>query len=161
VQLPQVAGARWGALPFASDADRVGSRLSLVLDQPAAPATTVPWYGLVVDEWVELMPNAVESTGLSFRYENPGAEAAQAVLLAVAPPGQKGQWDLDTLIDTLNETADLARMRAVDSSLLGVLGQLLPAIYCTANNSDDTVTVKWAGALRGETTVSTVKVELP
>jgi hypothetical protein len=153
VQLPVVAGARWGALPFTSDADRVDGRLSLVLDQAAAPAATAPWYGLVVDEWVELIPNVTESTGLAMQYPNPGAEAAQTVLLAVATPGAK-QWDLDTLIDTLNETADLAKMRAVDASQLGVVGQLLPAIYFTANNNDDTISVKWADAFRAETTIS-------
>ena len=101
VQLPQVAGARWGALPFASDADRVGSRLSLVLDQPAAPATTVPWYGLCVDEWWSRCQTPSRRRVYRSAVKNPGAEAAQAVLLAVAAPGQKGQWDLDTLIDTL------------------------------------------------------------
>ncbi len=156
VQLPVATGAKWGALPYASDADRVPSRLSLVLDQAAAPAATVPWYGLVVDEWVELVPNTTESTGLAFRYENPGAEAGQVVLLAVPIPGTE-RWDLNTLTDTLNETADLAKVRAVDSSLLGVLGQLLPAIYFAANNSDDTITVHWAGMLRAETTISTIE----
>jgi len=57
--------------------------------------------------------------------------------------------------DILLETLDLARIRAVDSSLLGVLGQLLPAIFFTANDNDDTIAIKWRGALRAETTVVT------
>ena len=47
-------------------------------------------------------------------------------------------WDLETLLDTLNETLDLAKVRAVDGELLP-LGQLLPAIYLAANPRRDTV----------------------
>lgn len=153
VQLPVAANARWGALPFASPADRVPSRLSLVLNRAAKPAPTDPWYGLVLDEWVEIIPNDVESTGLTFRYQDPGAEAAQAVLLAVPPTPGAERWDQATLEDILNETLELAKLRTVDSSLLGVVGQLLPAIFFTANDNDDTIAVKWAGALRAEATI--------
>jgi hypothetical protein len=155
VQLPLAAGARWGALPFASPADRAAGRLSLVMDRAASPTATEPWYALLVDQWVELIPNATESTGLAFRYDDPGAEAAQAVLLAVPPTlvTERERWDLDSLIDTLNETLDLAKMRAVDLSLLGDLGQLLPAIYFTANENDDAITIKWDDAFRAETTL--------
>jgi hypothetical protein len=156
VQLPVAAGARWGALPFLSDADRVASRLSLVLERPSAPAATDVWYGLVVDEWVELIPNPTESTGLALHYDDPGAEAAQAVLIAVPPLPDARQWDIDTVIDTLNETFDLAKLRAVDLSLLGELGQLLPAIFFAANNNDDTITIKWESAMRTEATMSPV-----
>jgi hypothetical protein len=155
VQLPVAAGARWGALPFASPADRVSGRLSLVMHRPATPAATDDWFGLVVDEWVELIPNATESTGLAFHYDDPGAEAAQVVLLAVPPSVDTERWNEGMLVDTLNETLDLAKIRAVDQSLLGLLGQLLPAIFFAANDSDDTITVNWAGTLRTETTINT------
>src|SRR5262249_20325861 len=112
-QLPHVDGARWVALPFTNQADRPpGGRVSLVLHRPVTPAVTDPWYGLVIDEWPEVIPNAIEHTGLAFHYDDPGAEAAQAVLLAVPPDATK--WDFDSLAAIVNETLDLARMRAVD-----------------------------------------------
>jgi hypothetical protein len=127
--------------------------LSLALLRAASPAATEAWYGLWLDEWVELIPNAEESTGLAFRYEDPGAEAPQAILLAVPPTEGAETWDEATFVDILNETLDLAKIRAVDTSLLGVLGQLLPAIFFAANDNDDTIALKWAGALRAETTL--------
>ncbi len=154
VQLPVASGARWGALPFATPADRVAGRLSLVLDRAAQPAAGDVWYGLIVDEWVELIPNATESTGLALEYNDPGAEAAQAVLVAVPPTPDATEWDTRMLADILNDTFDLAKARAVDLSLLGEIGQLLPAIYFAANANNDTITIDWAGALRGETTIA-------
>jgi hypothetical protein len=61
------------------------------------------------------------------------------VLLAV-PPRAGERWDQQTLIDILLETFDLAQMRTVDSRLLGLLGQLLPAIYLATNARNDTIT---------------------
>jgi hypothetical protein len=58
-------------------------------------------------------------------------------LLAV-PPTDAANWDLETLLDTLNETLDLAKVRAVDGEL-HPLGQLLPAIYLADNPLRDTV----------------------
>lgn len=139
VQLPYVAGARWGALPILSDADRVPGRLSLALLQLGSPAADAVWYGLRLDEWGETIPNPTELTGLTFQYDDPGAEAPQAVLLAV-PPRAGERWDQQTLIDILLETFDLAQMRTVDSRLLGLLGQLLPAIYLATNARNDTIT---------------------
>ncbi len=153
VQLPVAAGSRWGALPFATPADRVSGRLSFVLERVAAPTATDPWYGLVIDEWVELIPSETESTGLTFQYDNPCSEAAQAVLLAVPPVTSAESWDFDSLVDILNETLDMAKMRAVDASQLGELGQLLPAIFFAGNENDDTIAAKWAGAMRQETTI--------
>ena len=93
--------------------------------------------GLLVDEWNEIIPFPAEQTALAFHYDDPGAEAAQAVLIAV-PPTDAANWDLETLLDTLNETLDLAKLRAVDGELLP-FGQLLPAIYMASNPRTDTV----------------------
>ena len=42
---------------------------SVALARPSAPAATDTWYGLMIDEWVELIPNATEITGLAFHYD--------------------------------------------------------------------------------------------
>ena len=139
-QLPHVEPARWVALSFASEADRPpGGQVSIALVGGGAPAAADAWSGLVVDEWTETIPDASQATGIAFHYDNPGAEAAQAMLLAVPPAGAR-TWDLDTLLGILGETSALAKARAVAGDLLGDLGQLLPTAFLAANPAGDTVT---------------------
>jgi hypothetical protein len=146
-QLPHSPNARWVGLPFASEADRPPSgRLSLALHRAVAPPATTAWAGLLLDEWNEIIPRPIEDTAIAFHYDDPGAEAAQVVLIAV-PPTQATSWDLETLLDTLNETLDLAKIRAVDGELLP-LGQVLPAIYLAANPRSDTVSTDLRGILQ-------------
>src|SRR5207245_756402 len=115
-----------------------------------APAADESWFGIQLDEWVELIPNTTELTGLAFHYDDPGAEAAQAILIAVPPTTTAKTWDCDTLVDILNETYELAQIRGVDWRLLGKLGQLLPAMYLAQNVNNDTIAVRLGGALMGE-----------
>lgn len=152
-QLPYEAGARWAALPFANQRARPrGGRVSILLHRVAAPATRTPWCGLMVDQWVEQIPQPTEQTGITFHYDDPGAEAPQTILLAV-PPTQATHWDLASLLAILNETLDLAKVRAVDGELLGQLGQILPAIYMADSPDPVTVTTAFVETLRGEATI--------
>lgn len=137
-QLPHDPGARWVALPLGGGPPPPHGRVSIVLHRPAAPSADATWVGLLLDEWSETIPSKTVDTGIAFHYDDPGSEAAQAVLLAV-PPSDEPTWSLDALRDTLNETLELAKLRAVDGELLGALGQLLPAVYLAANTEDDTV----------------------
>jgi hypothetical protein len=88
--------------------------------------------GLMIDEWVEVIPNRAMQTALTFHYDAPGACAPQAILLAISPDPSK-PWDTDTLEAILNETLDLAKLRAVDYDDLSHFGHFLPALF-TANN---------------------------
>lgn len=143
-QIPHITGARWVALPFADESQRPpGGCVSLVLHRAQAPVATEAWVGFIFDEWTELIANKAEQTAVAIHYDDPGAEAPQAVLLAV-PPTAARNWDLDTVVDILHETLDLAKLRAVDSELLGSLGQLLPAIYVPENPADDTVSTPFS-----------------
>ena len=95
---------------------------------PSQPGTT--YSGLLLDEWVEVIPTEELTSGLAFHFDRPNTEAPQAILL-VTPPVYRGHWRWQDLVDTLNETLDFARMRAVepaqlDQTTLGPL--LLPAI---------------------------------
>jgi len=118
-----------------------------VLHRPVSPAAAAAWVGFVLDEWSETIPSTSEDTGLTFHYDAPGAEAPQTVLIAVAPDPTEEIWDLATLTDILHETLDLAKMRAVDGELLGVLGQLLPAVYLAANPDEETIATDFTGML--------------
>ena len=140
-QLPHEASARWVALPFADESKRPRpGRTSLLFYQADTPAPAVPWAGLLLDQWVETIPLPTEQTGVAFHYDDPGAEAPQAVLVAVPPVPDAKRWELSWLVGALKETLDLARIRGVDAELLGEFGQILPAI-CLADSTDD-VTVR-------------------
>jgi hypothetical protein len=138
-QLPHVDPARWVGLPFATEADRpVAGRISLALVRAATPLATEPWCGFLVDEWPEVIPARADTSGLSFHYDDPGAEAAQSLLLAV-PPSDAKTWSLESVVAILDETLMLAKIRAVHAEQLTDVGQILPAIYLAANARGDTV----------------------
>jgi hypothetical protein len=147
-QLPHrpAAGARWVALPLEPGAEPVARTLSLLLHRAAAPPATEPWVGLFVDEWNEVVPAEAPTTGVAFHFDSPGAEAPQCVLIAV-PSSLSERWTLDELVATVSETLDLAKLRTVDGELLGVLGQLTPAVYLAANAANDTVSTRFHDAL--------------
>lgn len=152
-QLPYEAGVRWAALPFPNQAARPrGGRISLLLHLVAQPKADAAWSGLFLDQWVESIPQTAEQTGIAFHYDDPGAEAPQTILLAV-PPAESTHWDLDSLLAVLNETLDLAKVRAVDGEQLGELGQLLPAIYFADSADPVTVSTEFIETLRMEPTI--------
>jgi len=136
-------------LPFDSAHVPSPGRQSLLLYSrgSAAPSTADNWQGLVVQDWVEVIPNPTEETGLAFNYDNPGAEAAQAVL--VVPPSSLGtSWKTGDVWATLGETLDLAKIRAVDLELVGGIGQFLPAIFAPQNLQVATTTsTGWFGQI--------------
>jgi len=157
MQLPFAPGARWAALDFPDEEHRHRSGLlSVALARAVQPAATDPWAGLLIDEWTEVIPNQEEAGAVAFHFDSPGAEAPQAVLVAV-PPVRTEQWDVDTLIAILNEALDLARIRAVDGELLEKLSQLLPAIYLTANTAEDTISTRFSDAVMKDATIATTR----
>lgn len=138
-QLPHAENESWVALKFMDEKDRPPSgRVSIALYRHVNPATDGAWAGLLLDEWNEVIPNPKEMTAFAFHYNDTGAEAPQAVLLA-APPTDAMTWDLDTLIDILRETLEMAKLRAIDSRLLPEMNQILPAIYLTTNAANDAI----------------------
>jgi hypothetical protein len=94
---------------------------------PTQPDTT--YSGLMLDEWIEVIPADQATTGLSLHFDRPNSEAPQAILLAT-PPMYRGAWQWQDIVDTLHETLDFARLRAVEPGQLDqtALGPLLPAV---------------------------------
>ena len=117
----------------------------LVWHAPAdtAPGTAVT--GVVLDEWIELLPGSdqpppppepappagaapqTELTGVSFHYDRPDAKAPHSLLIAVPPDLERG-WTSDGVVQVLRETLELAKLRAVDRADLPRLDDLIPAI---------------------------------
>jgi hypothetical protein len=139
-------------LPFVAEEDWAGrsvpkeSRLSLLLlsaNGSSAPDPSLVWRGLVLDEWTELVPSDRVETGISFHYDSQNCEAPQAILLC-AHSGRETGWNLAELSAIVNETIDLAGVRAVDSDMLQ-LGQLTPAICLAMNPENKTVSTAFPG----------------
>jgi hypothetical protein len=131
-QLPKEA-PRWNALPFPPDSEPPGG-VSYVAHLPlGAVDPTRPLAGLLVDEWVEVIPSATETTAVALNYDRPSSTAPNAILVAVPPEDDLERWDLDTLAETVRQTFDLARIRAVDRDALREVGHFLPASYLALN----------------------------
>ena len=88
--------------------------------------------GLLVDEWLERIPAASTTAGVSFHFSEPSSRAPQAMLLALCPDGRK-TWDLGLVATILDETLGLAAVRGVDLATMQEVGQLLPALYFPFN----------------------------
>lgn len=140
-QLPHRPGDRWlataeetaGSVPF--------GRISILALTDGRIDPTLPLAGMVVDEWGEMVPNRIETTGVAFHFDAPGARAPQAVLLAVPPDPEEETWSFGALADTVIEALDLARMRAVDPQQLWMAGRFLPALYIAHNVARDTASI--------------------
>jgi hypothetical protein len=142
-QLPFQAGERWVALSPLPGSTLPPSKLSLVLQTIAPINTRQVMTGLLVDEWVEIVPSDRETTALAFQFDMPDACAPQCVLIAVPPvPGQ--EWTTETLRRVLMETLDLAKLRAVDTEALGAAAQHLPGLYLAFNTEDHAVSTDFA-----------------
>ncbi len=85
--------------------------------------------GLLLDEWTEVIPSRTEDTGLAFHYDRPNSEPPQVMLLAL-PSRFTGAWQWQDLVDTVTETMDMAKRRAIEPDHLDTTAyaRFLPAI---------------------------------
>ena len=84
---------------------------------------------------------------MTFQFDPPNAFAPQNVLVAV-PPVAGQDWTTESLRQVLVETLDLAKLRGIDSSLLGAAAQYLPGVYIAFNASDHAVSTDFAPLTR-------------
>lgn len=109
---------------------------SLIVDGPW-PSTGNKLTALRVDGWVERIPIATTTTGVAFHYDDAGAEAPQAILVAVPPDPKRATWSLEHLQRTLTDTLELARARGVTPDELAGLGQLVPPLSLSEARSEE------------------------
>ncbi|HEU4387736.1 MAG TPA: hypothetical protein VFV34_08065 [Blastocatellia bacterium] len=137
-QLPYSATDRWVGLPLSAGQKVPGGKLSLVVQAAAPVDVRKPLAGLLIDEWVEVVPSATETTGIALQYDRPNSAPPQNILIAV-PPEVEVPWTVWSLQQVLLETLDLARIRAVDPDALDDVGHFFPAMYFAMNTVGDTV----------------------
>ena len=144
-QLPHRPGARWCELPFGAGGPPPAGTVGVVAHAPAGFDPTQPLAGLFVDAWAEVIPSAEHTAGVAFHYDAPGARPPQAILLAVHPDLEPDRWNLQYLLETLQETISLARLRTVTLRELDGLAGLIPALYLPNNYTRDVASVSFKG----------------
>ena len=132
VQLPH-ANEPWFALELPAGVSVPGDRLLYTAHYPVAFDPSAAQCGLLLDEWVETIPEDSVTTGVTFHYDRPDSEPPQAMLLAV-PPAPGVPWRWDDLVQTLHDTLELARLRAVEPDQVATTpyGGFLPATVMSA-----------------------------
>ena len=80
-----------------------------------------PVFGLLIEEFMEHIPDEKMNTGVSFQYNVPNAEAPQALLLAV-PDADLEEWTTDVLQEIVAQTLDLSKVRMLDLDVLDKVG---------------------------------------
>jgi hypothetical protein len=148
VQLPLMPNDRWVGLPVQPGKSLPAGRLSLIVQAATGLDMKQPLAGLLIDEWVEVVPNQKETTALTFQFNPPDVCAPQSILLAV-PPVRGKMWTGWDLQRVLLETLDLAKLRGVDPQALGELSQYLPALYFGLNAVDAAVSTDFASLTHG------------
>ena len=106
-----------------------------------------PLAGIVVDVWAEVIPSVEHTAGVAFHYDAPGARPPQAIVLAVHPDEAPERWNLDYLVETVQETASLARLRAVGLRELDGLVGLVPGLFLPNNYTRDVPSVSFKGLI--------------
>ena len=89
-------------------------------------------YGLMIDQFSELIPDEEKETGVTFHYDSPNSEPPQAILLAVSNhkhTNEANVWDENKIRDYVYEAMDLAKIRMIDQDSMNKFNQLLPMIH--------------------------------
>lgn len=143
VQLPHQVDDPWLAIEYPPEYTLSGEKLLLAVHQDRPFDKTLPQKGIVLDEWVEVVPGREETTGIAFHYDAPNSEAPQTMLLVV-PPEVTGAWKWQDLTDTLNETLDMAKQRGVEPLQVDEsnYAQMLPAVLMAFSTAALTVSTK-------------------
>jgi hypothetical protein len=115
-------------LQFPSTQPLDQDRLLYTAHFPVTFDKTKPQCGMLLDEWSEIIPGTTVDTGVAMHYDRPNCEAPQTMLLAL-PSKFTGAWKWDDLINTLNETLDFAKRRAIEPRQIDrtAYGPFLPA----------------------------------
>ncbi|MGN6435171.1 MAG: hypothetical protein ACTHMM_01510 [Agriterribacter sp.] len=131
VQFNHQPGDYWLGIEFPAEYAPGEDKLSLVMVNPQVwlNAAVQDQAGIIIDEWMEIIPNKTETTGITLNYNQPNAMPPQSLLLAVTPV-ITGKWDWEDLVFTLLDTLEMAKNRAVEPDHIdqSALSHILPGV---------------------------------
>lgn len=145
VQLPYKPADTWLALEYPEDYNTAGDRLLYTAHYATAFNKTARQCGLLIDEWTEIIPAKEENIGVSFHYDRPNAEPPQAILLAM-PTEFTGSWQWQDLLNTVNETLNMAKRRAIEPAHIDTTSyaRFLPALISSMTMHPITASLNFA-----------------
>lgn len=129
-QIPYATDDYWLGCDFPSDVKFIGRSNILLSDSSLIGERMC---GLKIDDWTEGIPKERISGAVAYHMDQPGAEAPQALLLAL-PARADGTWTADDLLYSVLETFDMAKYRTLEPEEL--MTNDLIAKLCPANASD-------------------------
>jgi hypothetical protein len=129
VQLPYVEDDHWLAHKLPAGYIPTGDALLATIHHAETFDIAKMQCGLLLDEWVEVIPAQQQNAGLAFHFDAPNSEPPNTILLAVTPE-ITGTWKWDNLVDSILETMDMAKKRAVEPTQIDgtPLAQFIPAL---------------------------------
>lgn len=147
-QIPAIDGNdKWLGIEISENYTPAGDTLSVVMETPPDTIgnSTIRQSGIFIDEWVETIPEKNIQTGVAMNFDQPNNEAPNSLILAVTPE-ETGSWEWDDLMDTLNETLNMAKKRAVEPDHIKeqIWGQALPALLAAISPNDSTPSLDFA-----------------
>jgi hypothetical protein len=132
--------AAWTATLDAEALAGLGPVATTVLRAAAGTTPTAGSHGagLIVDEWVEVVPLQTAATSVAYQADAPVARAPQAILLGMAPNVPAG-WNADIAVDLALEALSMAGLRTVDAETGAWLGRMLPAILLPDGDAGEVI----------------------
>lgn len=113
VQLPHKKNDHWLGLSYPEGYDISEDKLLYTAFYSTPFDKNKNQCGLLIDEWTELIPSEDETAGITFHYDRPNSEPPQVMLLAM-PTDFSGEWQWTDLVDTVLETLEMAKKRAIE-----------------------------------------------
>jgi hypothetical protein len=146
LQLPFRDNDTWLSIEFPAGTAIVHDTIAMLqcLPQGFQPAATQT--GLLIDEWTETLPQKEEVTGIAFNYDQPNSAPPSAILLATTPE-ITGKWQWDNLTDTVLETIERAKLRAVEPDMIDTMGgfaTLLPSTISEFSTSKNGISLDYS-----------------
>lgn len=146
MQIPYRDNASWIAVEYSPNTQIVHDTISCICFNPQGFEPSKDQCGLLIDQWIEVIPNEKEVTGISFNYNQPNSVPPQALLLAVTPV-ETGKWTWDNLVGSVLDTFDRAKRRAVEPDLLDQtngVSTLLPALLSEFSTSKNGLSLDYS-----------------
>lgn len=127
LQLPYSSDGteRWLGASVKNNESLKENRVALGASVPNGHLISGDQVGIMVDEWMDVVPFDQHNTGISFHYNQPNSRAPQCLILGLTPQ-IRGKWKWSELIEMLEETFDLAKKRGIDYEEIAptAIGQL-------------------------------------
>ncbi len=147
MQLPYKENDSWLAVEYPEGTTIDHDTLSYAHYSPQGFDASREQCGLIVDDWVEVVPQREEVTGLTFNFNQPNSVPPQAILLAVTPQ-EEGAWKWNHLINTVLDTFKRAKQRAIEPDQLDLnvtmLNKFLPAVISEFSTSKNNISLDMA-----------------